>query len=81
MEVGRAAASRNGALAAGNETRASRLPDGAVAEIGSFASGSGARLVARTIISAIAVLPTQIRMVDACIFQSDASILHPASSG
>jgi hypothetical protein len=67
----RAAASRNGLLAAGNETLASRLTDGAGAGTGGFAAGSGARLVARTMISATAALPIQIPMVDACIFQSD----------
>lgn len=79
-EVLRAAANRNGALAPGNETRALRLPDGAGAGIAGLASGSGARLVARTMISAAAVLPTQIRIIDPRIFQSDGGIIHPASS-
>jgi hypothetical protein len=70
-EVLRIAASRNGPLALGNETLASRLTGGAGAGTGSFAGGSGAMLVARTIISATAALLIQIRMVDACIFQSD----------
>jgi len=58
-------------VAPGNETLAATLPDDTGAGTGGFAAGSGARLVARAIISASAVLPTHIRMVDACMFQSD----------
>jgi hypothetical protein len=76
----RTAAIRNGRLAAGNETLASRLPDAAGAETGSFGARSGARLVARTMISATAALPIQIRMVDACISRVTGRIIHPASS-
>src|SRR5664279_2622907 len=81
MDVLRAVARRNAASVPGSDARISRAVDGAGAGIGSVASGSGAKLVARAIISAAAVLLTRVRIVDVRIFQSDGRILHPASRG